>query len=302
MRTPAWNRRALLCGLLAAAALPAPARAGGRRAAVRALAALERAAGGRLCLAVLEPETGRCWGHRLDERFGMCSTFKLLLAGLLLAEIDAGRRTLDERVPLILPLPPHAPVTGPRAAEGALPLLDLIDAAQRLSDNGATNAMLALIGGPAGFTAALRARGDATTRLDRDEPQMNLVLGADPRDTSTPRAMAATAAAFALGDALSPASRARLVDLMERTPTGAARLRAGLPPGWRAGDKTGTGVAEGMPLRVNDVAVVWPPGQPPVVIAASFELPPNPDGPLPADEALLAAAGRIVAVGLGAPA
>ncbi|MBL8614490.1 MAG: class A beta-lactamase [Deltaproteobacteria bacterium] len=302
MRTDLWSRRALLGGLAAIATLPTPAGAGGRRGAVRTFAALERAADARLRLAVLEPETGRCWGHRLDERFGMCSTFKLLLAGLLLAEVDAGRRSLDEPVPLPLPLPPHAPVTGPRAAEGALPLRDLIDAAQRLSDNGATNAMLALIGGPAGFTAALRARGDSTTRLDRDEPQMNLVVGADPRDTTTPRAMAASAAAFALGDALSAASRAHLVDLMERTPTGAARLRAGLPPGWRAGDKTGTGVAEGMPLRVNDVAVVWPPGRPPVVIAASVELPQNPDGPLPADEAVLAAAARIVAAGLGAPA
>jgi beta-lactamase class A len=269
---------------------------------VRALAALERAAGARLRIAVLEPARGRCWGHRPDERFGMCSTFKLLLAGLLLAEVDAGRRRLDERVALPQPLPMHCPATGPRAAEGALPLADLIDAAQRLSDNGATNAMLGLIGGPAGFTAALRARGDATTRLDRDEPQMNLVLGDDPRDTSTPRAMAASAAAFALGDALSATSRSHLVDLMERTPTGAARLRAGLPPGWRAGDKTGTGVAEGMPLRVNDVAVVWPPGRPPVVIAASVELPHNLDGPLPADEAVLAAAARIVAPVLGAPA
>ena len=44
-------------------------------------------------------------------------------------------------------------------------------------------------------------------------------------------------------------------------------LRAGLPQGWRAGDKTGTGLDEGVPDRINDVAIFWPPGHAPVVVA-----------------------------------
>ena len=45
--------------------------------------------------------------------------------------------------------------------------------------------------------------------------------------------------------------------------TGLDRLRAGLPAGWRVGDKTGTG-ANG---AANDVAIAWPPGRPPILIA-----------------------------------
>ena len=46
--------------------------------------------------------------------------------------------------------------------------------------------------------------------------------------------------------------------------TGAARLRAGVPPSWRVGDKTGTG-ANG---ATNDLAILWPPGRAPILIAA----------------------------------
>ena len=66
-----------------------------------------------------------------------------------------------------------------------------------------------------------------------------------------------------LGDALQPASRKLLVEWMVNAQTGMRRIRAGLPDGWRAGDKTGTG----MRLAVNDVAIAWPPGGEPVVMA-----------------------------------
>ena len=52
---------------------------------------LERSAGGRLGVAVYSSDSGQELGHRLDERFGMCSTFKLPLAAVTLREIDRGR-------------------------------------------------------------------------------------------------------------------------------------------------------------------------------------------------------------------
>src|SRR3978361_1249020 len=61
-------------------------------------AAIEASVGGRLGVAVLDTATGALAGHRLDERFPMCSTFKVLAAALALSRVDAGQERLDRRV------------------------------------------------------------------------------------------------------------------------------------------------------------------------------------------------------------
>ena len=141
---------------------------------------------------------------------------------------------------------------------GGMTVLALAEAAQTTSDNAAANLLLGLIGGPAGFTALMREAGDSVTRLDRLEPQMNLVVADDPRDTTTPLAMSQNTAHWLTGGGLQPASKALLIDWMVATRTGSKRLRAGLPPRWRAGDKTGTAMADGMTDKYNDVAITWP--------------------------------------------
>ena len=180
--------------------------------------------------------------------------------------------------------------------EGALALGALIEAAQETSDNTAANLVLARLGGPARFTALLRAAGDETTRLDRLEPVMNLVPPGDPRDTTSPRAMATSVARFVIGDALSVASRERLAGWMVATKTGARRLRAGLPREWRAGDKTGTLVGGGgITDKYNDVAIAWPPGRPALVIAAYYDTGSATKAMREAPEAVLADVGRLAA-------
>ena len=70
----------------------------------------------------------------------------------------------------------------------------------------------------------------------------------------------------ALGPALSPASRTQLAAWLLASKTGAKRIRGGLPPAWQAGDKTGSG-EDG---ATNDIAIVWPPGRKPLIIAAYY--------------------------------
>ena len=260
-----------------------------------ALAALEARAGGRLGVCLLDTGSGRLVGHRLDERFAMCSTFKLPLAALVLRAADAGRLRLDEAVAITkADLVPYAPVVEPKVGQ-TLTLAALAEAAQTTSDNAAANLLLARLGGPAGFTAALRALGDSVTRLDRTEPQLNLVKPGEEHDTTSPRAMAATLARLLTGDALSAASRERLLGWMVATTTGGKRLRAGLPSSWRAGDKTGTAQADAMTDKVNDLAITWPPGKAPVVVTAYFDSSRRTNATQPADEAALAEVGRIAA-------
>lgn len=301
------NRRQLLglaAGLLACPTLPfaataalAPTPAGTTRdaAARAALARLERSAGGRLGVALLDVGSGALLGHRADDRFALCSTFKLPLVGAILHAVDGGRLQADQWVPLhAADRVAHAPVTGPRLAQGGMGLLELAEAAQTTSDNIAANVLLALLGGPAGLTATLRALGDPTTRLDRFEPHMNRVTGQDPRDTTSPSAMARTTATLLTSDWLSPAARTRLTGWMEATATGQRRLRAGLPTDWRSGDKTGTGLDAGLPDRINDVAIAWPPGgRAPLVLAAYYETAQPHTRVRARDEAVLAEVGRI---------
>jgi beta-lactamase class A len=226
---------------------------------------LESESGGRLGVCVLETATGTRHVHRGDERFPMCSTFKALAAAAVLARVDSGNEQLTRRITYdASALVTYSPVTEKHVGDG-MTLAEICEAAVTLSDNTAGNLLLAAIGGPSGLTTFVRSLGDPVTRLDRDEPSLNEALPDDPRDTTTPNAMASNLQALILGTkALSAPSREQLTAWLIANKTGDTRLRAGFAKDWRVGDKTGTG-ARG---TSNDVAVIWPPNKAPIVIAA----------------------------------
>jgi len=226
---------------------------------------IEASVGGRLGVAVLDTATGELSGQRLDERFPMCSTFKCLAAAVVLARVDAGQERLDRRIVVARgDLLSWAPVTSKRVGGAGMTVAELCEAAITVSDNTAANLLLASTGGPASVTALARRLGDDVTRLDRTEPTLNESTPGDPRDTSSPRAMAQTLRRLMLGDALSEAGRAQLVRWMAANTTGGHRLRAGVPFDWRVADKTGTGDLG----STNDVGMLWPPRRAPLVVVS----------------------------------
>jgi beta-lactamase class A len=220
---------------------------------------------GRLGVAALDTGSGRRIAHRSGERFAMCSTFKLALAAAVLAGVDRDARSLADEIPFsAADLTEYAPVVRANLARRRLTVETLCAAIVEVSDNAAANLLLHLIGGPAGLTAFFRSRGDPVSRLDRYEEALGSNLAGDARDTTSPSAMLGLMQRLLLGDLLSPASRARLLGWMESASTGLQRLRAGLPAGWRVGDKTGNG-ANG---AANDLAIAWPPNRPPILVAS----------------------------------
>jgi beta-lactamase class A len=260
------DRRALLIGGLALGAGCAghPQEARRARADFRGLQAM-LGPGGRLGVAALDTGSGRRLLHDETSRYAMASTFKLPLAAAILAEVEAGRLALDQDIAFTrADLVPYAPIVEAALGEGRLPVERLCAAIVEVSDNAAANLLLARIGGPEGLTRFIRASGDAVTRLDRTETELNSNLPGDPRDTTSPAAMAGLMQALLLGDVLSPASRGRLIGWMEGATTGLQRLRAGIPAGWLVGDKTGNG-ANG---AANDLAIAFPPGRAPILIAS----------------------------------
>jgi beta-lactamase class A len=224
------------------------------------LRALEAQYDARVGVYAVDAGTGETVAHRADERFAYASTFKALLAAVVLQQVDDLDRVVSYDADALVS---YSPVTEQYAGSG-MPVADLAEAAVRVSDNTAANLLLDQVGGPAGLAAALAAAGDDTTQPERREPELNTAVPGDPRDTSTPRALAETLRAFALDDGgLDEADAATLVEWMSGNATGDTLIRAGAPAGWEVADKSGTGQFG----TRNDLAIVWPPDGEPIVIA-----------------------------------
>lgn len=260
------------------------------------LTALEKRTGGRLGVSILDTETNISLGNRETERFPMFSTWKALAAGFVLARVDQGKEKLDRRVTYGKEaLVAYSPVTEKHSGTDGMTIAELCEAAVTVSDNTAANLILDSFGGPSALTDWLRTTGDTETRLDRREPELNEAKKDDPRDTTTPDAILDTLGLLTLGNTLSDASSAMLTGWLIAATTGKDRLRAGLPPQWKVGDKTGTGSA-GM---TADIAIVWPPERGPILVAAYIA-----EATAPAAElnAVFAEIGKMVAGMVGSSA
>ena len=126
------HRRTFLAGLAALAVTGASL---GARAASSAeeyvslankrLAEIEAREGGRLGVFVRDTGSGATIEHRADERFPMCSTFKLLAAAATLKRVDEGAERLDRRIAYgPSDLLDYAPVAKAHVAEGGMTLAD----------------------------------------------------------------------------------------------------------------------------------------------------------------------------------
>jgi beta-lactamase class A len=205
--------------------------------------------------------SGRTLAHRADDPFAMCSTFKAYAAACVLQRAQRG--DLDLQQPVFIDpgvLLPNSPATAPQAGM-AMPLAQLCAAALQRSDNAAANLLLQAIGGPPAITEFARSIGDARTRLDRWEIELNTAIPGDPRDTSTPRALGSGVQSLLTETVLGESQRRQLEDWMRGNVT--STMRTGLPPGWATADKTGTGDYG----STNDVGVVYGPNEQRVLLS-----------------------------------
>ncbi|MBU1347079.1 MAG: class A beta-lactamase [Alphaproteobacteria bacterium] len=230
------------------------------------LTALEQAGGGRLGFVAHDLGTGRQLIARADERFVYCSTFKMYLAAATLLRVRAGQEQLDRAVPITRSdMISHAPVTEP-AIGSTLTVERLMQGIVEVSDNPAANLLLKALGGIAAMQAFYRGIGDDSTRVDRFEPEMNRLDG--DKDTITPAQSVANIHRLFIDPAspLSAESQARVLGWMFSSPTGADRLKAGVPSRWRVAHKTGTGGYG----PTNDIGILYPPSGEPIVVAAYY--------------------------------
>ncbi len=265
-----YSRRSVLAGLCAlpvvvfGAAMGAPVISSALAAASpdisaknlqKMLAELEASSGGRLGVAASVSNGDKILSYRGNERFPMCSTFKVLAAAAVLRDKT---NILEQRIHFAKSdIQPWSPVTEKHLEDG-MTVSELCKAMLQHSDNTAANLVLAQLGGPAGLTSIARSFGDTTFRLDRWEVELNTAIPGDARDTATPLAMGRTLNGLLCGNQLKAPARKQLTNWMLGCATGAGRIPAGAPQGWRSAHKSGSGENG----TANDVGVLLPPSNP----------------------------------------
>jgi beta-lactamase class A len=255
--------------------------------------------GGEVGVRAVHLESGAVISLNDTDFFPMASTFKIAVAGAVLAQVDAGRISLDQ----LIPVDPALTVPSEGIAEifpfpgVSVSVHNLIDTMLVRSDNTAANVLTRLAGGPAAVTAWVRRVGVGNMRVDGDTKDivtrffgpaipagmsLEAALAADPklvemstrpspqfdddpRDTATPQSMTALLSRIAQNHPLSVSSTQLLLDTLKRVTTGRNRLRALLPPGTVVAEKTGT-----IGGTVNDAGVIELPGARGRIVIAVF--------------------------------
>ena len=215
---------AILCWLLAFGTQPAwAASSPSLRSLEQQLAWLVASTPGDVGVAALDLTTGETVSVNGNEPFPMASTVKIAIAANYLAQVEHGRRSLNDTI-------------RGRSAD------KLMEAMIIHSDNYATDLLLADLGGPETVQAWLTQNQLSGLRIDRNIAQLLRSKRdlRDIRDSSTPEAMVELLRRLDRGKLLNPWSRAHLLGLMSRCKTGKNRIRGMLPFGTPVENKTGT--------------------------------------------------------------
>lgn len=232
-----------------------------RSTLVRTVEQIEERLDARVGIALLDTGSNETWTHRPDERFLMNSTAKVPICAAVLEQQEDGDLSLSDTLPIRKSdLLSYAPVTSERLGE-SMSVSDLCLAALDMSDNTASNLVLDRVGGPEAVTELFRQAGDRVSRLNRREPDLNIFAPGDPRDTTTPTAMAATLRELLLGETLSSTSREQLAAWMSHGAVTEDLLRSHASAGWAIYDKSGSG-----DQTRNIIALIAPQGGAPWIV------------------------------------
>ncbi len=173
-------------------------------------------------IAAVDLNSGETVSIKGNIPFPMASTVKVAVAALYLAQVDNGRRSLDDNI------------NGQSARS-------LMKRMLVHSDNQATDILLADLGGPQAVHNWLQDNGVTGLRVDRTISELLHSRRDlwDRRDSSTPMAMVDLLRRIYKAELIKPQSRDFLLDLMAQCQTGKNRMKA-LLPGVPVEHKTGT--------------------------------------------------------------
>ena len=204
---------------------------------------------GRIGVAAVDLATGRTVSILGDMPFPMASTSKIAIAATFLDQVEQGKLRLDATYPLMVPQrsAKYSTAVAPVRPGTMLTGRYLIERAIINSDNQATDALLAAVGGTQAVNRWVRQTGITGFRLDRDiatlvrdDGEYDPARMIDQRDSATPLAMVRLLSGLYQGEWLSKSSRDVLIGAMERCATGKRRIKGMLPMDAMVAHKTGT--------------------------------------------------------------
>lgn len=252
------------------------------------IAELEVITGGKIGIYVINTANNMTFHYRGDERFPMGCTSKVMGVAAILKKSTQQPNLLQKRVNYTkTDLTNWSPVTA-KHLHGGMTIEALCAAAISYSDNTAMNLLVKELGGLKEINSFAYAIGNTTFRQDHGWPQEAMSGGeGNLDDSSTPKDMAKNLEKLTLGTVLGEAQQKLLVDWLQHNTTGNHRIRAGVPKSWVVGDKTGTGDYG----TTNDIAVIWPQGCAPIVLAVYYT---HSDKDAAMQEPIIAAVTRLV--------
>lgn len=232
------------------------------------LAELEKSSGGRIGAYVVNTANGSPVKYRANERFPAGCTSKVIGVGEVLSESMKDKSLLAQKVFYTkADLTNWYPITKKHMKTG-MTVEQLCAAAISYSDNTAMNLLVKKMGGLEQMNRFARTLHNDSFRQDHDWPKEAESGGLNnASDSSTPQDMANSLQQLAFSPILAKPQQQMLLSWLKANTTGEDRIRAGVPQTWEVGDKTGTGMNYG---TTNDLAILWPPKCPPIIMAIYY--------------------------------
>ncbi|MFQ3846057.1 class A beta-lactamase [Staphylococcus shinii] len=200
----------------------------------------------------MNTENGKVYKHNADERFAFASTYKAIASGILLNNTFQDK--LNKKVKINeQDIVAYSPVTEKYIGK-TMSLKSLVKASMLQSDNTANNKIIKEIGGIKGFNKELKNLGDATSKPQRLEPELNNYDPTKIADTTTPKAAATTLNKLLSSSQMDKENQTLLKQVMVENETGDSLIKAGVPKHYTVGDKSGQALTYG---TRNDLAFIY---------------------------------------------
>lgn len=208
-----------------------------------------------------------------DRPFPMQSVYKFHLALAVLAQVDKGKLSIEQRI-LIEKKDLHSNTWSPIAKKHPdgnieLTVKELLSYTVSQSDNNGCDILFRLVGGPLQVQAFIHSFGTKDVAILNMEAEMHTGWEMQFKNWTTPKAMVSLLELFYKGKVLSPEMSSVLKEIMEQTITGSKRIKGLLPKETIVGHKTGMGDTndQGFLGALNDVGVITLPDSTHVAVA-----------------------------------
>lgn len=220
------------------------------------------AARGRVGVYAVVLETGESVSLNPQGRFPMQSVYKFPIGMAALAQVDAGKLSLEQRVRVeksdFVKQSMRSPLRDKNPGGAEVSVGELLRLAVSESDGTASDVLLKLVGGPEVVNKYLSELRVTEVVVANSEKEIGLDWKTQYRNWSSPEGAVTLLRALYERRGLSEQSQALLLKLMTETPTGPKRLKGLLPKGTVVVHKTGTSGTNmsGISAATNDIGIV----------------------------------------------